>query len=151
MCQWIRSALVQVMACRLFGAKPLTDPLLTYCQLDSWEHISVNSNRNSVIFIQETAFEIVVYHNGGHFVQGDTKGCDIHWVSTISCRVRLATTQLRHQLKKNEKYHLEAQVWVFLRHKNVEHKFLLSRCGAVFLEEFRQKCNLLTSIRRFLQ
>ena len=151
MCQWIRSALVQVMACRLFGAKPLTDPLLTYCQLDSWEHISVNSNRNSVIFIQETAFEIVVYHNGGHFVQGDTKGCDIHWVSTISCRVRLATTQLRHQLKKTKNTTWKLMCGFSCGIKNVEHKFLLSRCGAVFLEEFRQKCNLLTSIRRFLQ
>ena len=30
--QWIRSALVQIMACRLFGAKPLTKPVLGYCQ-----------------------------------------------------------------------------------------------------------------------
>ena len=27
------SALVQVMACRLFGAKPLPEPMLAYCQL----------------------------------------------------------------------------------------------------------------------
>ena len=32
--QWIGSALVRVMACRLFGAKPLTEPMLTYRQLD---------------------------------------------------------------------------------------------------------------------
>ena len=31
---WIRSALVQIMACRLFGAKPLSEPMLGYCQLD---------------------------------------------------------------------------------------------------------------------
>ena len=35
------SSLVQAMACRLFGAKPLPEPMLAYCQLDSWEHISV--------------------------------------------------------------------------------------------------------------
>ena len=29
-----RSALFQIMACRLFGAKPLPEPMLTYCQLD---------------------------------------------------------------------------------------------------------------------
>ena len=29
------SALVQIMACRLFGAKPFPEPMLTYCQLDS--------------------------------------------------------------------------------------------------------------------
>ena len=33
-CQWIGSALVQIMACRLFGAKPLSKPMLGYCQLD---------------------------------------------------------------------------------------------------------------------
>ena len=32
--QWIRSALVQIMACRLLGAKPLYKPMLGYCQLD---------------------------------------------------------------------------------------------------------------------
>ena len=29
------------MACRLFGAKPLLEPMLAYCQLDPWEQISV--------------------------------------------------------------------------------------------------------------
>ena len=32
--QSIGSALVQMMACRLFGAKPLSKPMLGYCQLD---------------------------------------------------------------------------------------------------------------------
>ena len=32
MCQWTRSALVQVRACRLFSAKPLPEPMLVYCQ-----------------------------------------------------------------------------------------------------------------------
>ena len=32
--QWTGSALVQIMACRLIGAKPLAKPMLTYCQLD---------------------------------------------------------------------------------------------------------------------
>ena len=34
MCQWIGSALVQIMACRLFGVKPLSKPMGRYCQLD---------------------------------------------------------------------------------------------------------------------
>ena len=38
--QWTGSALVQVMACRLYGTKPLPEPMLAYCQLDSWEQIS---------------------------------------------------------------------------------------------------------------
>ena len=32
--QWIRSALVKIKACRLFGTKPLSKPMLDYCQLD---------------------------------------------------------------------------------------------------------------------
>ena len=29
------------MACHLFDAKPLHEPMLAYCQLNSWEHTSV--------------------------------------------------------------------------------------------------------------
>ena len=36
-----RSALVRVMACYRFVAKPLPEPMMAHCQLDSWEHISV--------------------------------------------------------------------------------------------------------------
>ena len=39
--QWTGSALVQVMACRLFGAKPSPKPMLVYSQMDSWQQISV--------------------------------------------------------------------------------------------------------------
>ena len=38
--QWTVSTLVQVMACRLFGAKPLSAPMLAFCQLDYWKQIS---------------------------------------------------------------------------------------------------------------
>ena len=41
MCQWIETALVQIMACRLFGTKQLSKPMLGYCQLNSWEQVSV--------------------------------------------------------------------------------------------------------------
>ena len=34
MCHWTGSLLVQVLACRLLGAKPLPEPVMTYCQLD---------------------------------------------------------------------------------------------------------------------
>ena len=32
--QWSRWAFVQIMACSLFGTKPLSEPVLGYCQLD---------------------------------------------------------------------------------------------------------------------
>ena len=34
-------SLVQIMSCRLISAKPLSEPMLEYCQLDPWEQISV--------------------------------------------------------------------------------------------------------------
>ena len=36
------TSLIQIMACRLFGAKPLSEPMLEYCQLYPPEQISVN-------------------------------------------------------------------------------------------------------------
>ena len=41
MLQWIGSALFQIMACRLFVAKPLSKPMLGYCQLAPLEQTSV--------------------------------------------------------------------------------------------------------------
>ena len=41
MCQWIGSALVQIMACHLVGAKPLSKPMLDSCQLDPYEQTSL--------------------------------------------------------------------------------------------------------------
>ena len=34
MCQWIRSVLGHIMAYRLFGIKPLSKPMLGYCELE---------------------------------------------------------------------------------------------------------------------
>ena len=39
--QWIWNALVQIMACRLFGAKPLFKQMLGYCQVDPKEQTLV--------------------------------------------------------------------------------------------------------------
>ena len=51
------------MACRLFGAKPLPEPML--------DLVSIGLLKTSFIFIQENAFEHVVCLNGGHFVLGE--------------------------------------------------------------------------------
>ena len=58
--QWTRSAVIQIMACRLFDAKPLSKPMLGYCQLDPWNKLQWNFNQNTNIFIQENAYENVV-------------------------------------------------------------------------------------------
>ena len=38
---WTRPSLVQIMACRLLGAKPLSEPMLTFSQFDHKEENSV--------------------------------------------------------------------------------------------------------------
>ena len=48
------------MACRLFGAKPLSKSMLDYCLLDSKEQTSVKFNQNTKIFIHENAPEDIV-------------------------------------------------------------------------------------------
>ena len=47
------------MTCRLFGAKPLPEPMLNYCQLDHEEQTSVKFE--SKLFIHENAVGNVVY------------------------------------------------------------------------------------------
>ena len=57
---WIGSALVQIMACRLFGAKPLSKPIPGYCQLDLYEQTSVKFYKNSKVSIHKNTFEYIV-------------------------------------------------------------------------------------------
>ena len=71
--QRIRSALVQIMACCLFGAKPLSKPMLGYYGMGpSWNKFQGNFNQNIQLFIYENASEntvckmVVILQNGGH-------------------------------------------------------------------------------------
>ena len=48
------------MACRLFGAKPLSKPMLGFCQLHPEEQISVKFYQNTKLFIHENAPENIV-------------------------------------------------------------------------------------------
>ena len=52
--------LVQVMVCRPIGAKPLPEPMLTYCQLRPSVQTSMKSESKFKIFNNENAFENVV-------------------------------------------------------------------------------------------
>ena len=48
------------MACHLFDAKPLSKPMLDYCQLNTWEQTSVKFDQNTKLFIHENASETVI-------------------------------------------------------------------------------------------
>ena len=67
--QWIGSALVQIMACRLFGAKPLSKPMMGYCQLDHQEQTSVKFKKKYKTFHSQKCIWKYRLRNGGHFVQ----------------------------------------------------------------------------------
>ena len=57
--RWTGTVLVQAIACRLFGVKPLPEPMLIYCQLDPWQKTSLKFESKYEIFIHENAFETV--------------------------------------------------------------------------------------------
>ena len=59
MCQQTRPSLVQIMACCLFTAKLLSEPMLTYCQIGQEDHISKTTKYNWKVFIVCNAFENV--------------------------------------------------------------------------------------------
>ena len=48
------------MACRLFGAKPLSEPMKIFCQLDPKEHNSMKDSLKFKSIIEENAFENIV-------------------------------------------------------------------------------------------
>ena len=58
--QWIGSALLQIMVCRLFGAKPLSEPMLEYCQFDPWQQASMKFQQKFNTFIHVNAYENIV-------------------------------------------------------------------------------------------
>ena len=55
-CQWTMSSLAWLMACRLFGAKPLPEPKPPYHELDPEKHDSAEFESNYKILAQENAF-----------------------------------------------------------------------------------------------
>ena len=55
--RWTGSSLVQILACRLYGDRPLSEPMLEYCYWAFRNKLQWNFNRNSNIFIQKIAFK----------------------------------------------------------------------------------------------
>ena len=58
--RWTEWALAQAMACRLFGTKPLPEPMLTYCKLDAitWTNADLLSISPSGTNFSEIRIEI---------------------------------------------------------------------------------------------
>ena len=59
--QWMGPVMVQTMACRLYGAEPLSKPILGYCQSDPKKQTAVIFfYQNTRLFIHENASENIV-------------------------------------------------------------------------------------------
>ena len=58
--QWIGSALVQTMACRLFGTKPLSKPMQGFVNWTLRKKLQWNLTQIKKLFIHENAFENIV-------------------------------------------------------------------------------------------
>ena len=67
------------MAWRLFDAKPLTKPVLTYCQLDPWEQTSVKFESKYKTFHSRKCIWKDHLRNGGHFVKRCVSWTQFHF------------------------------------------------------------------------
>ena len=66
--QYNTPTLLQIKACRLFGTKPLSEPMLPYCQLDPKEHTSVKFYFEFKCFHSRKCTSKRRLRNGSHFV-----------------------------------------------------------------------------------
>ena len=71
MCQWNGSVLAKIMACCPDGAKPLSEPMLTYCQFKPKEYISMKFCWKFKYFHSRKCIWTCHLQNGSHFVQGE--------------------------------------------------------------------------------
>ena len=88
--QWIGFPLVQLMACRLFGPKPLSEPVLAYYQFDPWEK-NFSEISLKILYSRKCIWKDRL-RNGGHIVQGEMgKGLVPYphsvWWRGLSCRL----------------------------------------------------------------
>ena len=61
-------SLVRIMACRLLGAKPLSEPMMAVYLLVPWEQFSVKFESKYCNFLSRKCFWKYCLRNGGHFV-----------------------------------------------------------------------------------
>ena len=76
-CQRTMPSVVQIMACRLISAKPLSEQCWHIVNQNLGNKFQWNLNQNTAIFIQENEFENIVCKNGSQFVSASVSGCNI--------------------------------------------------------------------------
>ena len=88
---WSGSILLQLMTCRLFGAMPLLEPMLTFCQLYPKEPISMTFESKYKTFLYKNAFE-KSYANWWPFSTGGDELTNL-MVYVLACRPCFAHNQ----------------------------------------------------------
>ena len=90
--QWNESALVQIMACRLFGAKPLSKPMLGDCQLDTYVQTWMQFYSKYKTFHSPKCIWKYCLRNDGYYVRGRwVKIFFSHWPTIDGCHFNLFT------------------------------------------------------------
>ena len=92
MCQWIGSALVQIMACCLFSAKSLSKPMLVIVDWTLRNKLQWNFNQYTKLFIHENASENIVCEMA-------SRGRWVNQVTTCDNEI-----QLYHDMENNSFY-----------------------------------------------
>ena len=81
--QWIGSALVHIMACRLFGTKPLSKPLPVFVNWSLGIKLQWKFNPNTKIFIHENPFKNVVCERAAIVSRGRWVNSVTYWPSNL--------------------------------------------------------------------
>ena len=76
--QYNITTLLPIMACRLFGAKPLSEAMLSYCKLDPKKHISIMTFYSKLKSFHSCTWKCRL-RNGGHFISSS-----ISWMILVS-------------------------------------------------------------------
>ena len=89
--QWIKSALVQIMACRLFSTKPFSKPMCWV--IVNWtlrNKLQLNFNQNTKLFIHENASEDIICEMAAILSRGrwvNFSIMDIQEITEILCYI----------------------------------------------------------------
>ena len=87
----------QVTAWRLTSDKPIPEPILAYCKLDSWERISMKFELKLYYFVKKMHLKLSSAKNGCNFVQGEMSqghGKMFHWFTWCALKIKTATSNV---------------------------------------------------------
>ena len=110
--QWIGSALVQIMACRLFGAKPLSKPMLIFLSIRPLEaNFSDFFYQNTELSIHKNAFEYNVCEMAAILSRGMSEMTHLAAIQMKSFHDTLHSYLWRYISDKNTWIYIYIYIW----------------------------------------